>query len=71
MQNLLTGNVGVERPLVVTNPLDNAINVTDTATAEQITGGVITSTSAAAVTITTPTAAAIAAALGFIGGTFF
>lgn len=41
-----------------------AINVTATATTDQILNGYITSTSAAAVSITLPTAAALATALG-------
>lgn len=42
----------------------NAINATATATAAQVAGGVITSTSAAATTITLPTATLLAAAVG-------
>lgn len=50
----------------------SAINVTATATAAQMLGGTITSTSVAAVAITTPTAAAIAALLPNAGqGTTF
>ena len=71
MQNLLQGHVAVEHPLIVTNPLVNAINVTATATAAQMASGVITSTSAAGVTITTPTAAAIIAELGLTPGTYY
>lgn len=48
-----------------------AINTTAVATAAQIVSGYITSTSAAAVAITTPTATAIAALIGAVQGTYF
>ena len=47
----------------------NAINVTGTATAAQIAGGYITSTSAAATTITMPTGTLLGAQLGAAKGT--
>lgn len=48
-----------------------AINATATATAAQVKGGLITSTSAAAVTITLPTGTLLGAALGATRGTVF
>lgn len=49
----------------------SAINATTTATAAQVKGGLITSTSAAAVTITLPTGTLLGAALGATQGTVF
>lgn len=71
MQNTLTGYISVTHPILVANSLTNAINVTATATAEQMVKGVITSTSAAAVAITTPTSAAIMAALEGVSGSYY
>lgn len=48
-----------------------AINVTATATAAQLAGGLITSTSAAAVALTLPTATALATEIGAVQGTTF
>lgn len=53
----------------VTKATPASINATATATAAQIAGGYIKSTSAAAVAITTPTATAIAALIGAAQGT--
>lgn len=63
-QNILTSNLTIPTP--------NAINSTGTATVVQMLGGVITSTSAAATSITTPTATAILAAIqgGAVGTAF-
>ncbi len=57
---------------LITRPTAAAINVTGNATAAQMLGGAITSTSAAAVAITTPTATAIMALIsgGGIGTQF-
>lgn len=57
--------------LKVTKPTSVAINATATATAAQIVSGYITSTSAAATSITTPTATAIGALIGATRGTQF
>ena len=61
----------VETGAVVRNRTAAAINATATATAAQVAGGLITSTSAAATTITLPTATAILALVsgGGIGTT--
>lgn len=56
---------------VVNKPTPVAMNVTATATPAQILSGYITSTSAAAVSITTPTATAIGALIGAVAGTSF
>jgi hypothetical protein len=48
-----------------------AINTTATVTAAQLAGGLLTSTSAAAVTMTLPTATALATQLGAVQGTVF
>lgn len=48
-----------------------AVNATATLTGAQIKSGLITSTSVAAVTATTPTATALATALGAKSGTWF
>ena len=48
-----------------------AVNVTGAITAAQLSGGLITSTSAAAVTATLPTAALLATAIGAVQGTTF
>ncbi len=58
----------------ITVPTPAAINVSATATAAQMLGGVITSTSAAAVALTTPTAASIYALIqggGAVGKGFY
>jgi hypothetical protein len=57
--------------LVITKATPVAINSTGAATAAQIVSGYITSTSAAATAITTPTATAIAALIGAVRGTSF
>ncbi len=49
----------------------SAINASATATAAEVKGGLITSTSAAAVTITLPTGTLLGAALGAVQGTMF
>lgn len=71
MQNTLTGRIAVLHPLLTGSSETSAINVTATATVAQIIAGIITSTSASAVTITTPTAAQIIASLGITPGTYF
>lgn len=48
-----------------------AVNATATITAAQLAGGLITSTSASAVTATLPTATALAAEIGAVQGTIF
>lgn len=63
INSVTAGSVIVRRPSPV------AINATATATVDQILSGYITSTSAAAVTITTPTAGAIGSAIGAVRGT--
>lgn len=55
----------------VLNTDSGAINVTNTATVDEVIIGRITSTSAAAVTITLPTATALATALSAVRGTRF
>ncbi len=57
--------------VTILKPTAAAINSTGAATAAQIAGGLITSTSAAATAITTPTATAIAAVIGAARGTSF
>lgn len=57
--------------LHITKAVPVAINATATATAAEIVSGYITSTSAAVVTITTPTAASIAELIGAVKGTSF
>lgn len=57
--------------IIVRRPSPVAIDATATATVDQILSGYITSTSAAATSITTPTATALAAALGAQKGTSF
>lgn len=71
MINTLTGLLSVLHPILVGNSKENAINVTATATVGQMISGVITSTSAAAVTITTPTAASIYSALEAVPSSFY
>lgn len=56
---------------IIRRPSTVAINATATATVDQILTGYITSTSAAATSITTPTATALAAALNAQAGTSF
>jgi len=56
---------------IIRRPSTVAINATATATVDQILSGYITSTSAAATSITTPTATALATALGAVRGTSF
>ena len=63
-----TTNIG---GVLVRRPAPVAINATVTATPEQIVSGYITSTSAAATTITTPTATAIGALINAQRGTSF
>ncbi len=63
INSVTAGSVIVRRPSPV------AINSTATATVDQILSGYITSTSAAATTITTPTATALAAAFNAVRGT--
>lgn len=65
INSVTAGSVIVRRPSPV------AINATATATVDQLLSGYITSTSAAATTITTPTATALAAALNAVQGTSF
>lgn len=56
---------------VIQKNVGSAINATAVATAAQVKGGLITSTSAAAVTITLPTGTDLGAALGATQGTVF
>jgi hypothetical protein len=56
---------------VIQKNVGSAINATATATAAQVKGGLITSTSAAAVTITLPTGTDLGAALAATQGTVF
>lgn len=65
--DITTANIGLE----VIKPTSVAINATATATAAQIVSGYITSTSAAATSITTPTATAIGTLIGATRGTQF
>lgn len=57
--------------IIIRRPAPVAIDATATATVDQILSGYITSTSAAATSITTPTATALATALGAVRGTSF
>jgi hypothetical protein len=61
--------IKIDDPFVL-NTSSVAIDVTNTATVDQILTGRITSTSAAAVTVTLPTATALAAAIGSPGCRF-
>ncbi len=63
-------NVTIAKAVIYKNT-GAAINVTATATAAEVKGGLITSTSAAAVTITLPTGTLLGAALGAVQGTMF
>lgn len=65
-----TGQVNIVSGLTVGGTL-NAINSSATATAAQVAGGTITSTSAAPTTITMPTATLLATQLGAVQGTKF
>jgi hypothetical protein len=56
---------------VVRKNTASAINATATATAAQVAGGLITSTSAAATSITLPTATQLGTQLGAVQGTMF
>lgn len=62
---------GVFVPLSVRQNTATAVNVTGDVTAAQLAGGLITSTSAAAVTATLPTATLLATQLGAVRGTVF
>lgn len=64
-------NVKVDSPFVLGPGTAKAVNVTGAVTATELTGGYITSTSAAPVTITLPTATLFAAAIGAEPGTRF
>jgi hypothetical protein len=64
-----TGTTTVKAP-IVTNTA-TPVNVTGAITAAQLAGGLITSTSAAAVTATLPTAELLGVALGAVQGTVF
>ena len=61
----------VAYPGLIVNHYASAINATATVTAAQLAGGLLTSTSAAAVTMTLPTATQIATQIGAIQGTVF
>lgn len=62
-----SGNLTLVTGNLITKGTAVAINSTATATAAQIAGGMITSTSASATTITLPTASALATQLGITG----
>lgn len=64
------GAIVVSKALIRKNT-GTAINTTATVTAAQLAGGLLTSTSAAAVTMTLPTATALAAQIGAVQGTIF
>jgi len=63
-------NITIAKAVIYKNTAA-AINVTATATAAQVKGGLITSTSVAGVTITLPTGTLLGAALGATQGTVF
>jgi hypothetical protein len=62
-----TGNLTLQTGTLIEKGTSAAINSTATATAAQVAGGVLTSTSAAATTITLPTATAMATQLNITG----
>jgi len=64
-------NSSIYNGIMIRRPSIVAIDATATATPAQILSGHITSTSAAAVSITTPTATAIGALIGAVRGTSF
>lgn len=66
-----TGNLSLLTGELIPHGTLNAINSTGTASALQLSGGVITSTSAAATTITLPTATLMATQIGAAQGTTF
>jgi hypothetical protein len=68
---LIVGATTTFSTAVIYKTTASAINTTATATAAQVKGGLITSTSAAAVTITLPTGTLLGAALGAAQGTMF
>lgn len=63
--------IPVTNPNVIKAGTAKAVNVTGSVTAAELSGGLITSTSAAAVTATLPTATALATQLGAVQGTRF
>ena len=69
--SLTVGATTTFNTAVIYKTTASAINATAVATAAQIKGGLITSTSAAAVTITLPTGTLLGAALGAVQGTVF
>jgi hypothetical protein len=69
--SLTVGATTTFNTAVIYKTTASAINATATATAAQVKGGLITSTSAAAVTITLPTGTLLGAALGAVQGTVF
>jgi hypothetical protein len=64
------GGITISKALIRKNT-GTAINTTATVTAAQLAGGLLTSTSAAAVTMTLPTATQLATQLGAVQGTIF
>lgn len=71
MENIITGRQAYVHPILHTSDGPKPVNATATLTVDQIEAGVISSTSAAAVTMTTPTAGQIYADLDLAVGTYY